>query len=130
VLLLRRFAAPSYPPGRVWDDPVERGILEGRFQVSAEPKGAAQIICATGFERGFHRNPLLESLVADHQLETVEDWIVLAPDSTIPALTDESRTLSLGGVSAQWAFPAADTLAGARYSAHRFLRRVSSCPTR
>jgi cation diffusion facilitator CzcD-associated flavoprotein CzcO len=130
VLLLRRFAAPSFPPGRAWDEPVERAAREGRFRVAAERNGAAQVICATGFERGFHRNPLLARLVADHELETAEDWILLDPDSTVPALTDETRTLSLAGVSAQWAFPAADTLAGARYAAHRFLRRVRACPTR
>jgi len=46
----------------------------------------------------------------------------------VPALTDTMRTLSLAGVAAQWAFPAADTIAGAKYAAHGFLRRV--CPTR
>ena len=61
---------------------------------------------------------------------TVEGWIVLAPDSTVPALTDRERTLSLAGVPAQWAFPAADTLAGAKYAARRFLRRVKACRTR
>jgi hypothetical protein len=69
-------------------------------------------------------------LVADAGLETYEDWIVLAPDATLPALTDETRTLGLAGVPAQWAFPAADTLAGAKYAARRFLDRVRRCPTR
>jgi hypothetical protein len=68
--------------------------------------------------------------VADAGLETHEDWIVLAPDATVPALTDETRTLALAGVPAQWAFPAADTLAGAKYAARRFLERVRRCPTR
>jgi cation diffusion facilitator CzcD-associated flavoprotein CzcO len=128
--LLRHFAAPSYPPGREWDRPIERAVAEGRFRVAAERNGAAQLICATGFERGFQRNYLLKTLVDDHELETEVDWIVLAPDSTVPRLTDETRTLALAGVAAQWAFPAADTLAGARYAAHRFLRRVLACPTR
>ena len=38
---------------------------------------------------------------------------------SVPALTDETRTLALAGAPAQWAFPAADTLAGARYVAPR-----------
>lgn len=130
VLLLRRFSTPSYPPGREWDEPLARALREGRFRVAAERNGAAQVICATGFARGFHRNQLLRALVADHDLETAGDWIVLAPDSTVPELTDGTRTLSLAGVAAQWAFPAADTLAGARYAGHRFLRRVVACPTR
>jgi cation diffusion facilitator CzcD-associated flavoprotein CzcO len=130
IALLRHFATPSYPPGREWDKPIERAVAEGRFRVAAEGNGAAQVICATGFERGFHRSGLLRALVDDHELEMEADWIVLAPDSTVPRLTDETRTLSLAGVAAQWAFPAADTLAGARYAAHRFLRRVRTCPTR
>ncbi len=48
----------------------------------------------------------------------------------MPALTDATRTLALAGAPAQWAYPGADTLAGARYAAHGFLRRVRACPTR
>ncbi len=86
------------------------------------------MICATGFQRGWRHDPLLADLVEEHELETYEGWIVLAPDSTVPALTDETRTLSLAGVAGQWAFPAADTIAGAKYAARAFLRRV--CRTR
>ena len=121
---LRRYSAPSYPPGRRWDEPLERARREGRFSVAPMANGAAQIICATGFERGFRHDALLRRLVADHRLETADDWIVLTPDSTVPALTDAGRTLALAGAPAQWAFPAADTLAGAKYAARRFLRKV------
>ena len=85
------------------------------------------MICATGFLRGYRHDPLLAALVADHGLDTVDGWIVLAPDSTVPALTDRSRTLAVCGVAGQYAYPAADTLAGARFAAHAFLRR---CRTR
>jgi len=128
--LLRRFAEPSYPPGRSWDEPVERAAREGRFRVEPEVNGAAQVICATGFERGFEHDPLLARLVREHELDTEGRWIVLADDSTVPALTDRTRTLSLAGVPAQWAFPAADTLVGMKVAAHRFRRRIESCPTR
>ena len=80
--------------------------------MEAELNGADQIICATGFKRGYRQDALLERLVREHELETAEDWIVLAPDSTVPALTDSDRTLALGGIPAQWAFPAADTPGG------------------
>jgi cation diffusion facilitator CzcD-associated flavoprotein CzcO len=130
VGLLRSWSAPSYPPGREWDEPVERARSAGRFRVAAELDGAEQIICATGFKRGFHHDPLLARVVEDHGLETADGWIVLAPDSTVPALTDADRTLALAGVPAQWAFPAADTLAGAKYAARRFLRRVQACRSR
>ena len=128
--LLKGFAAPSYPPGRAWDAPLERARREGRFRIQAELNGAEQVICATGFGRGFEHDPLLRRLVVEHGLETHERWIVLAPDSTVPVLTDATRTLSLAGVSGQWAYPAGDTLVGMKYAARRFLRRVERCPTR
>ena len=141
--LLRSWLSPSYPPGRLWDEPVEAARRAGRFTVvsigtngaSAEAlleavDGADQVVCATGFRRGFRHDALLARLVAEAGLETYEDWIVLDPDATVPALTDETRTLALAGVPAQWAFPAADTLAGAKYAARRFLERVRRCPTR
>jgi cation diffusion facilitator CzcD-associated flavoprotein CzcO len=127
--LLSGFGEPSYPPGRSWDAPLEAAAREDRFRVERDLDGADQVICATGFRRGFEHDPLLNRLVAEHGLETEERWIVLAADSTVPGLTDPTRTLSLAGVPAQWAYPAADTLVGMKYAARRFARRVT-CPTR
>ena len=127
--LLRRFGAPSYPPGRSWDAPLEAAAREGRFRVEPAVNGAEQVICATGFLRGFRHDPLLARLVAEHGLETEDRWIVLAPDATVPALTDSSRSLALAGVAGQWAYPAADTLMGMKYAARRLARRVT-CRTR
>ena len=127
VALLRELLAPSYPPGREWDEPIARAAGEGRFRVEPVLNGADQVICATGFLRGYSHDPLLRRLVAEHALETADRWIMLGPDSTVTALTDASRTLALAGVNAQWAYPAADTLMGARYAAHAFLCR---CRTR
>ena len=124
VSALRRWSAASYPPGPEWDEPIVAAAREGRFRVEASVNGAAQIVCATGFLRGFRHDPLLRDLVAEHGLRTVESWIAVDADSTVPELTDETRTLALSGACAQWAFPGADTLAGARYAAHGFLRRV------
>jgi len=126
--ILAGLLVPSYPPGRNWDEPLERAGK--RFRVAAEVNGAEQVICATGFKRGFAHDPLLSRLVADHGLETRDRWIVLAPDSTVSGLTDETRTLAIAGVAGQWAYPGSDTLVGARYAAHGFLRRVRACPTR
>ncbi|HEX5245912.1 MAG TPA: FAD-dependent oxidoreductase [Gaiellaceae bacterium] len=127
---LRTLLAPSYPPGRQWDEPLARATMEGRFRIEDAVNGARQVICATGFRQGFQHDPLLARLVDEHGLDTVDGWIVLAPDGSIPALADGTRTLALTGVAAQWAFPAADTLAGAKYVAHGFLRRIESCRTR
>jgi hypothetical protein len=125
---LRELSTPSYPSGRAWDEPLRAAEREGRFRVTREVNGSVQVIAATGFNHGFRHDPLLADLVDAHGLETHDWWIVLAPDSTVPALTDDTRTLSLAGIAAQWAFPAADTIAGAKYVAHAHLRRV--CRTR
>jgi cation diffusion facilitator CzcD-associated flavoprotein CzcO len=130
VALLRRYSAASYPPGREWDEPVAAATREGRFRVEAAVNGSRQIVCATGFLRGLHHDALLRALVAEHGLRTVGSWLALDPDSTVPELTDRTRTLALAGTSGQWAFPGADTLTGARYAAHGFLRRVRRCRTR
>ena len=124
---LRSLLAPSYPAGAAWDEPIRAAEQDGRFRVETSLNGSEQVICATGFVQGYKNDALLARLAADHGLETHQRWIVLAPDSTVPALTDATRTLSLAGVHAQWAFPAADTIAGAKYAAHAFLRR---CRTR
>jgi cation diffusion facilitator CzcD-associated flavoprotein CzcO len=127
---LRTLFVPSYPAGRAWDEPVLRAQREGRFRVEQSVNGSEQVICATGFVRGFRHDPLLAGLVAEHGLEAAEDWLVLDADSCVPVLSDATRTLALAGAPAQWAFPAADTLVGAKYAAHRFLRRVRACRTR
>jgi cation diffusion facilitator CzcD-associated flavoprotein CzcO len=127
--LLAELSAPSYPKGRQWDEPVEAAAREGRFRIEERVDGAEQVICATGFRRGFAHDPLLAALVQDHGLETVDRWIVLDPDATVPALTDGSRTLALAGAPSQWAYPAADTIVGMKWVARRFTRRVL-CRTR
>jgi cation diffusion facilitator CzcD-associated flavoprotein CzcO len=127
--LLAELSAPSYPPGRAWDEPVERASAEGRFRVAASLDGEEQVICATGFRRGFQHDALLRRLVEQHGVDTEGRWIILAPDSTVPHLTDSHRTLSLAGAPGQWAYPAADTLVGMKYAARRFLARVKRCRT-
>ena len=127
---LRSLLAPSYPAGRSFDGPLATAMMEDRFRVEQSVNGSAQVICATGFRRGFRHDPLLTRLVDEHGLDTADGWIVLDPDATVPALSDGTRTLALAGASAQWAFPAADTISGAKYVAHGFLRRIRACRTR
>jgi hypothetical protein len=125
---LRELSAPSYPPGRPWDEPL--AAANGQFRVMAthdQADDVEQVICATGFKRGFRHDPVLAGLVDEHRLETRGDWIVLDPDGTVPQLSTPGRTLALAGVHAQWAFPAGDTLAGMRFIGHRFAER---CRTR
>lgn len=117
--LLRDLGRPSFPPGREWDVDV---------RVVAEPPPGFQVIAATGFLKGWREDMLLADLVEAHALATHDRFLALAADSTVPALTDDRRTLSVAGVAGQWAFPAADTIAGAKYAARAFARRA--CRTR
>src|SRR5207253_870775 len=117
--LLRDLLAPSFPPGREWDEP----LRSRRFSIERSVNGADQVICATGFLRGYEHDLLLARLVGEHDLETFDGRIALAPDSTVAELTDDTRTLAVAGAAAQRAYPAADTLMGARYAAHHFERR-------
>ena len=119
VQMLVDLGRPSYPTGRDWDIEVP---------VAAEPPDGFQVIAATGFRKGWQEDPLLRDLVDAHGLETHARFLVLAGDSTVPTLTDERRTLAVAGVAGQWAFPAADTIAGAKYAARAFARRA--CRTR
>jgi hypothetical protein len=130
IARLRALLAPSYPPGRKFDEPLAVAAAEGRFRVEDAMNGSRQVICATGFQHGFRADPLLALLVDEHELANAADWIVLDPDGTIPVLTDDTRTIALAGAPGQWAFPAADTLAGARYAGHAFLRRIKACRIR
>ena len=113
----------------MWNEPLERAAREGRFEVADSVDGEPQIICATGFQRGYARDPLLRRLAEEEGLQTHGDWLVLTSDSTVSALTDRTRTLAVAGTHGQWAYPAADTLAGMKYAARRFLRRTEACRT-
>src|SRR6266508_3578175 len=48
-----------------------------------------QIVCATGFERGFRHDPLLRRLADESALASANGWLLLADDATVPALTDD-----------------------------------------
>jgi cation diffusion facilitator CzcD-associated flavoprotein CzcO len=119
LAVLQELSRPSYPPGREWD---------AQVRVVPEVPDGFQAIAATGFRKGFQEDPLLADLAGAHDLETHGLYLALAPDATLPALTDDRRTLSVAGVAGRWAFPASDTIAGAKYAARAFTRRV--CRTR
>jgi hypothetical protein len=119
VALLLDLGRPSFPPGREWDVEVP---------VVGEPPAGYQVIAATGFRKGWQEDALLAGLVDTHGLETRDRFLVLDPDSTVPGLTDDRRTLAVAGVAGQWAFPAADTIAGAKYAGRAFARRVCRTP--
>ncbi len=123
-------ASPPTPRGASGTSRSSSRSAKGDSVLPRRVDGEPQIVCATGFRRGFEHDTVLRRLVEEHGLHTEGRWVVLAPDATVPALTDATRTLALSGPPAQWAYPAADTLVGMKYVARRFLRRVKACRTR
>jgi len=72
--------------------------------------------------------PAFEKFLSDVQTTQV---IAYVRSLAAPPLRARPPALAhVAGAPAQWAFPAADTLAGARYAAHRFLGRIRACHTR
>ena len=123
--LLAASREPSYPPGRSWDDADRARGARGPLPRGGGVNGAEQVICATGFRRGFEHDPLLRAARRRARARDARAAGSCSPTTRpCPALTDATRTLALAGVPAQWAYPAADTLVGMKYAARRFLRRV------
>ena len=76
--------APSYPPGRGWDEPLERA--RARFRVEAEVNGADADHLRHRFPARVRRTSRCSrGSSPSTRLETHGDWIVLAPDCTVPA---------------------------------------------
>ena len=130
--MLEELAQPSYPPGAAWDEPLRRRRSRGdsaSSRASSSDEYPVPGHLRDGVQARVPARPAARPW-STHGLETHGRWIVLDPDSTVPALTDRARTLTLAGGPAQWAYPAADTIAGAKYAARGFLRRVRRCRTR
>ena len=126
---LRELSTPSYPPGAAWDEPVAAAAADRPLhRHGTGSRRRAGDLRHRASARAGAKTRCCGDLVETNDLTTHGRWIALAPDSTVPELTDPTRTLSLAGVAGQWAFPAADTIAGAKYAAHGFLRHV--CRTR
>ena len=79
-----RCSRPRSRPAARWDEPLERAARERPLPGRAPSSTAReQVVCATGFRRGFGHDPLLAGLVDEHGL-AADAWILLAPDSTVP----------------------------------------------
>ena len=129
--LLRRLGAPSYPPGREWDEPLARAPSEGRFRVAPDRQRRAADHLRDRLSAGLPRTtPLLRSLVDEHGLE-VHAELDRACTGRDRADAHEwvSNAGPLGRARAV-GVSRADTLVGMKYVARRFLRRVEACPTR
>ena len=104
-----------------WDEPLEapgaRRSSASRTQ-TGRPTGRAGDL-RDRVPQGLARGHAASDLVEAHDLVTHGRWIALSARLDRPRpYRRPTRTLSLAGVAGQWAFPAADTIAGAKYAAH------------
>ena len=129
--VLRSLLAPSYPPGRAFDEPLARAAAEGRFRVEPSVNGTEQVVCATGFRRGFEHDPLLAGLVGR---EAARDGCGL--DRARPRFNGarpyrpHANARRRRGCRRNGRFPEPTRIVGAKVAARAFLRRIRACPTR
>ena len=122
--------APSYPPGREWDEPLERAGRAVPGRGGGERRRAGDLRDRLPARASAH-DPLLARLVAEHGLETHGHWIVLAPDCTVPgAHGRRADALARRGRRRSGPTRPPTRSSGAKYAAHGFLRRVQACRTR
>ena len=115
----RRCSRRRIPPGaHVGRAARARGGARGASASSASVNGAEQVICATGFLRGFQHDPLLARA---RRRARARDGRRLDRARTglrpCPALTDDTRTLALAGVAGAVGLP------GRRHARRRAVRR-------
>ena len=80
---LRELAEPSYPPGRSWDEPLERAAREGRFRVAARAERRRAGDLRHRLPARLRARPAARPARRPSTSSRREDrWIVLADDST------------------------------------------------
>ena len=105
-------------PGARWDEPLARA-RRGRFRVEPQLNGAEQVICATGFRRGFAARPAARAARRRARArDATSAGSCSTPDCDGARPHGRARGRSpLAGVRRSGRFPAADTLVGAKYAA-------------
>jgi hypothetical protein len=145
--ILQGLACGTYPARPSWESELTRAEATGRYRAivgevaSLEDEGTdlavllmtdgtervervQRIISATGFATGWTAHPLMRHLVDKGLLDVEGSLPVLADDCSIPSLSRAGMMVAMAGPLAGWAFPAADSFAGMKYSARRFSERV------
>ena len=118
-------------PGRRVGRAARRAAAEGRFRRRRSLNGSEQVICATGFLHGFAARSAAcaASSASTSSRRSRAGSSSRRTDRSRRSATRPARSRSPAS-PAQWAFPAADTLAGAQYVAQRFPEEDQACRTR
>ena len=137
------------PERRNWQDIVQRGRKEGRFEeVIAEtldvrpgPSGltvslesvngggrfdldVTGVTCGTGFVKSALSLPLLRRLAQLYDVPIEHDRVKLKTNCGIPPLDRDDSRLCMMGLNASTVVPNGDTIAGLKYIARRFVGDV------
>jgi hypothetical protein len=146
IALLGQVLRGTHPRREGWQDRVERGVREGRFEqalgeiahVERGPAGlriqvsnsygqdlgwldVTGIICPTGFNKSALTLPLFRRLVEHYGVPVEEGRIKLKTNCGMPRLDRPDSRLCLMGINANNVIPHGDTIAGLKYIARRFV---------
>ncbi len=134
------------PTRRAWQNKIERGIEEGRFEqiigeisdVEPGPAGlririvardgdeigwlnVTGVVAGTGFNRSALSVPLFRRLVEHYRIPTDGGRLKLRSNCGVPGLDCADSRLCVMGIHASFVVPHGDTIAGLKYIARRFV---------
>src|SRR4051794_31840686 len=137
------------PDRRNWQDIVQQGRAEGRFEeviadtldVQPGPSGltvtlesvngggrfaldVTGVTCGTGFVKSALSLPLLRRLAQLYDVPIEHDRVKLKTNCGIPPLDRDDSRLCMMGLNASTVVPNGDTIAGLKYIARRFVGDV------
>ena len=134
------------PARRGWNERIQRGRAEGRFdelmgeidQVEAGPAGlrvhisnahgpsagwldVTGVVSSTGFNVSALSVPLYRRLIEHYQIPLEGGRMLLKPNCGVPGLDRPESRLAVMGILANAIVPNGDTIAGLKYIARRFV---------
>jgi hypothetical protein len=146
VDVLEAILRGTSPVRRTWDKLLKEGLADQRYQELIGEIDAVQrrngsvrlhvaraggndsgwlevdgVVCATGFTRSVLTYPLLRRLVHEYDLPVEHGRLKLLGNCGVPALDRDDSRLCAMGLIANTVIPHADTIAGLKYIARRFV---------
>lgn len=142
---LGRALRGTSPSRRNWGDAVRSGIERGTFEevigeateIGAGPAGLTMsvrlrdgrngtidvtgAICATGFVKSALALPVIRRLAETYDVPIERERVRLKSNCGVPPLDRDDSRLAMMGLSANTVVPNADTIAGLKYIARRFV---------
>lgn len=145
MTFLGRALRGTSPTRRNWGDAVSAGLKRGTFEevigeateIGKGPAGltvsvqlrdgrsgtidVTGVICATGFVKSALALPVVRRLAETYDVPIERERVRLKSNCGVPPLDRDDSRLAMMGLSANTAVPNADTIAGLKYIARRFV---------